>query len=187
MPATQTRTQRSYVPYTYSSSSSKSSVLDWRTPFPHIWISKISLLDFGQLVSNEDTFNKVMATIGHRRSLVNQSKTIWHLWLTSRHLLEEVNRQRHEAREVFMHMEQMGLQQELYGSCFTASPVWGRLDLHHRSLHCHPNHHSLHCHHNGLSFTHAKKLWLMTTYWTIMSLKLPSVPFCHYLPHLRAW
>jgi hypothetical protein len=40
--------------------------------------------------------------------------------------LEEVDRQQHEAQEVFMHMERMGLQQELYGSHFTASPVWGR-------------------------------------------------------------
>jgi hypothetical protein len=67
-----------------------------------------------------------MATIGHRRSLVNQSKMIRHLWLTSRCLLEEVNRQRHEAREIFTRMERMGLQQELYGSRFTASPVRGR-------------------------------------------------------------
>jgi hypothetical protein len=37
--------------------------------------------------------------------------------------LEEVDRQRHEAQVVFTRMERMGLQQELYGSCFTASPV----------------------------------------------------------------
>jgi hypothetical protein len=67
-----------------------------------------------------------MATIGHRWSLVNQSKTIQHLWLTSRCLLEEVNRQRHEARVIFTRMKWMGLQQELYSSCFTASPVRGR-------------------------------------------------------------
>jgi hypothetical protein len=67
-----------------------------------------------------------MATIGHWPSLINQSKTIWHLWLTSRCLLEEVDRQRHEAREVFTQMERMGLQQELYGSCFTALPVRGK-------------------------------------------------------------
>jgi hypothetical protein len=67
-----------------------------------------------------------VATIGHRRSLVNQSKTIRHLWLTSRRLLEEVNRQQHEARVVFTRIEQMGLQQELYGSCSTASPIQGR-------------------------------------------------------------
>jgi hypothetical protein len=67
-----------------------------------------------------------MATIGHRRSLVNQSKTIQHLWLTSRRLLEEVDRQRHEAQVVFTQMERMGLQQELYGSRFTASLVRGR-------------------------------------------------------------
>jgi hypothetical protein len=67
-----------------------------------------------------------MATIGHWRSLINQSKTIRHLWLTSRHLLEEVDRQRHEAWVVFTQMEQMGLQQELYGSRFTASLVRGR-------------------------------------------------------------
>jgi hypothetical protein len=67
-----------------------------------------------------------MATIGHRQSLVNQSKTIQNLWLTSRRLLEEVNRQRHEAQVIFTRMERMGLQQELYGSCFTASPIRGR-------------------------------------------------------------
>jgi hypothetical protein len=125
MPATQTHAQQSYVPYAYSSSSSESSVLDWRTLFPYIQIPKISLLDFGRLVSDKDTFDKVMATIGHWQSLVNQLKTIWHLWLTSRRLLE-INRQRHEARVVFTRMEQMSLQQELYGSHFTASPVQGR-------------------------------------------------------------
>jgi hypothetical protein len=126
MPATQTRAQQSYVLYTYSSFSSKSSVLDQHTPFPYIQIPKISLLDFGWLLSDEETFDEVMATIGHRQSLVNQSKTIWHLWLTSRRLLEEVNRRWHEARVVFTWMEQMGLQQELYGSHFTASMIWGR-------------------------------------------------------------
>jgi hypothetical protein len=159
MPATQTRAQRPYVPYAYSSSSSESSVLNQRTPFPYIQIPKISLLDYGQLLSNEDTFDEVMATIGHRRSLVNQSKMIRHLWLTSRHLLEEVDRQRHEARRIFTRMERMGLQQELYGSCFTASPIRkDRNNLHHRSLHCQPNHHTHHCHHNHLSSTHVKKL-----------------------------
>jgi hypothetical protein len=127
MPATWTRAQRPYVPYAYSSSSSfESSILDRCTLFPYIWIPKISLLDYGWLLSNEENFDEVMATIGHRRSLVNQSKTIWHLWLTSRCLLEEVDRQRHEAWVIFTRMERMGLQQELYGSCFTASPVRGR-------------------------------------------------------------
>jgi hypothetical protein len=97
MPTTRTHTQRSYVPYTYSSSSSKSSVLDRRTLFPYIRIPKISLLEYGRLLSDKETFDEVMATIGHQRSLVNQSKTIRHLWLTSRRLLEEVDRQRHEA------------------------------------------------------------------------------------------
>jgi hypothetical protein len=123
MPATQIHAQQPYVPYTYSSSSSESSILDQRTPFPYIQIPKISLLDYGQLLSDEETFNEVMATIGHQRSLVNQSKTIQHLWLTSRCLLEEVDRQQHEAQVIFTQMEQMGLQQELYGSRFTASPV----------------------------------------------------------------
>jgi hypothetical protein len=126
MPATQTRAQQSQVPYAYSSSSFESSVLDRRTPFPYIRIPKISLLDYGQLLSDKDTFDKVMATIGHQQSLVNQSKTIRHLWLTSRHLLEEVDRQRHEAQRIFTRMERMGLQQELYGSRFTALPVRGR-------------------------------------------------------------
>jgi hypothetical protein len=97
MPATRTRAQRPYVPYAYSSSSSESSVLDRRTPFPYLRIPKISLLDYGRLLSDKDTFDEVMATIGHRRSLVNQSKTIRHLWLTSRRLLEEVDKQQHEA------------------------------------------------------------------------------------------
>jgi hypothetical protein len=97
MPTTRTRAQQSYVPYTYSSSSSESSVLDRCTPFPYIRIPKISLLDYGRLLSNEETFDKIMATIGHRQSLVNQSKTIQYLWLTSRRLLEEVDRQQHEA------------------------------------------------------------------------------------------
>jgi hypothetical protein len=105
MPATRTHAQRSYVPYAYFSSSSESSVLDRRTPFPYIQIPKISLLGYGQLLSDKETFDEVMATIGHRQSLVNQSKTIRHLWLTSRCLLEEVDRQRHEAREVFTRME----------------------------------------------------------------------------------
>jgi hypothetical protein len=76
MPATRTRTQQSYVPYAYSSFSSESSVLDRRTPFPYIQIPKISLLDYGRLLSDEETFNKVMATIRHQQSLINQSKTI---------------------------------------------------------------------------------------------------------------
>jgi hypothetical protein len=126
MPATRTRAQQPFVPYAYSSSSSESSVLDRRTPFPYLRVPKIPLLDYGRLLSDEDTFDKVMATIGHRRSLVNQSKMIRHLWLTSRHLLEEVDKQRHEARRIFARMEQMGLQQELYGSRFTALPVRGR-------------------------------------------------------------
>jgi hypothetical protein len=105
MPATRTHAQRSYVSYAYSSSSSKSSVLDQHTLFPYIRIPKISLLDYGRLLSNEETFDEVMATIRHRRSLVNQSKMIRHLWLTSRRLLEEVDRQRHEAWEVFTRME----------------------------------------------------------------------------------
>jgi hypothetical protein len=126
MPTTQTRAQQSHVPYAYSSSSSESSVLDRHTPFPYLRIPKISLLDYGRLLSDEDTFDEVMATIGHRQSLVNQSKTIRHLWLTSRCLLEEVDKQRHEARRIFARMERMSLQQELYGSRFTASPVQGR-------------------------------------------------------------
>jgi hypothetical protein len=155
MPATRTRAKRPYVPYAYSSSSSESSILNRRTPFPYIRISKISLLDYGRLLSNEKTFDKVMATIGHWRSLVNQLKTIRHLWLTSRRLLEEVDRQRHEARVVFTRMERMGLQQELYGSRFTASLVRGRSEQSTSPLH--PNHQSLLCHHNCLSSTHVKK------------------------------
>jgi hypothetical protein len=87
MPATETRAQQSYVPYAYSSFSSESSVLDWRTPFPYLHIPKISLLDYGWLLSEEKIFDEVIATIGHQQSLVNQSKNIWHLWLTFRCLL----------------------------------------------------------------------------------------------------
>jgi hypothetical protein len=65
MPATQTRAQQSYIPYAYSSSSSESSVLDRRTPFPYIQIPKIPLLDYGQLLGDEETFDKVMVIIGH--------------------------------------------------------------------------------------------------------------------------
>jgi hypothetical protein len=105
MPATRTRAQQAYVPYAYSSSSFESSILDRCTPFPYIQIPKISLLDYGRLLSDEENFDEVMATIGHRRSLVNQSKTIRHLWFTSRRLLEEVDRQGHEARVIFTRME----------------------------------------------------------------------------------
>jgi hypothetical protein len=65
MPATRTHAQRSSVPYAYSSSSSESSVLNQCTPSPYIHIPKISLLDYGKLLSDEETFDKVMATIGH--------------------------------------------------------------------------------------------------------------------------
>jgi hypothetical protein len=61
------------------------------------------------------------------------------LWLTSRRLLEEVDRQRHEAWVVFTRMEQMGLQPELYGSCFTASPVQGRSEWSTPSLSSQPS------------------------------------------------
>jgi hypothetical protein len=57
-----------------------------------------------------------MATIGHHRSLVNQSRTIQHLWRTTQQLLQEVDRQRMEANHIFDRMERMGLQQELFGS-----------------------------------------------------------------------
>jgi hypothetical protein len=63
MPATQTHAQQSYVPYAYSSFSS---VLDQCTLFPYLHITKISLLDYGQLLSDEETFDEVMATIGHQ-------------------------------------------------------------------------------------------------------------------------
>jgi hypothetical protein len=187
MPATRTHAQQSYVPYAYSSSSSESSVLDWWTLFPYIQIPKIFLLDFKQLVSNKDTFNEVMATIGHRRSLVNQSKTIWHLWLTSRCLLEEVDRQRHKARVVFTRMEQMGLQQELYSSCFTASPVQGRSEWSTPSvspLSSQPSFSPLSS--QPSQFHSCEETVINNTYQIIMSLKLPSLLFCHYLSHLWA-
>jgi hypothetical protein len=57
MPTTQTHAQQSYVPYAYSSSSSESSVLDQCTPFPYIQIPKILLLDYGRLLSDEETFD----------------------------------------------------------------------------------------------------------------------------------
>jgi hypothetical protein len=65
MPATWTHTQQSSVSYAYSFSSSERSVLDQRTPFSYICIPKISLLDYGWLLSDEETFNEVLATIGH--------------------------------------------------------------------------------------------------------------------------
>jgi hypothetical protein len=61
MPTTQIRAQQPFVPYAYSSSSSESSILDRRTPFPYIRIPKISLLEYGWLLGNEETFDKVMA------------------------------------------------------------------------------------------------------------------------------
>jgi hypothetical protein len=63
-----------------------------------------------------------MATIGHRHSLVNQSRTIQHLWRMTQQLLQEVDRQRMEANCIFDRMERMGLQQELFGSQWTCSP-----------------------------------------------------------------
>jgi hypothetical protein len=119
-----------------------------------------------------------MATIG----LVNQSKTIWHLWLTSRCLLEEVDRQWHEAREVFTQMEQMGLQQELYSSRFTASPVRGRSERSMPSLSSQPSYSPLS---SQPSQFHSCEETM--TYQTTMSLRIPFLPFCHYLPHLWAW
>jgi hypothetical protein len=123
-----------------------------------------------------------MATIGHQRSLVNQSKTIQHLWLTSRCLLEEVDRQRHEAREVFTRMERMGLQQELYGSCFTASPVRGRSEQSTPSvspLSTQPSYSSLSS--QPSQFYSCEETVINQT---TMSLKLLSLPFCHYHSHL---
>jgi hypothetical protein len=54
--------------------------------------------------------------------------------------LEEVDRQQHEAQVVFTQMEWMGLQQELYGSRFTASPVRGRSEQSTPSLSFQPSH-----------------------------------------------
>jgi hypothetical protein len=62
MPATRTRAQQFSVPYAYSSSSSESFVLDQCTLFPYICIPKILLLDYGRLLSQEETFDKVMDT-----------------------------------------------------------------------------------------------------------------------------
>jgi hypothetical protein len=120
-----------------------------------------------------------MATIGHWWSLVNQSKTIRHLWLTSRRLLEEVDRQQHKARVIFTQMEWMGLQQELYGSCFTASPVWGRSEQSTSPLSSQPSVSPLS---SQLSQFHSCEETV--TYQTIMSLKTHLLPFCHYHSHL---
>jgi hypothetical protein len=78
MPASRTRARaRPYSPpYHYESSSSESSVQNRRTPFPYIEIPNITLLDYCQIVQDEETYDKLMATIGHRQSLVNQSKMI---------------------------------------------------------------------------------------------------------------
>jgi hypothetical protein len=79
-------------------------------------------MDYCRIVQDEETYDELMATIGHRRSLVNQSRMIRHLWLTSRILLQEADRQQTEANRIFERMERMGLQQELYGSRWTRSP-----------------------------------------------------------------
>jgi hypothetical protein len=123
MPATRTRARPHSPPYYYdSSSSSESSVLTRQTPFPYTRISTHILFDYCRIVEDEETFNKLMATIKHRCSLVNQSRTIWHLWLTTRQLLQEVDRQRIKANCVFDRMKRMGLQQELFGSRWTWLP-----------------------------------------------------------------
>jgi hypothetical protein len=72
-----------------------------RTPFPYIEIPNITLMDYCQIVQDEETYDELMATIGHRRSLVNQSRMIRHLWLTSRILLQEADRQCIEANRIF--------------------------------------------------------------------------------------
>jgi hypothetical protein len=76
MPTTRTHAQQSSVPYIYSSSSATSSVLKQCSLFPYTQILNILLLDYGQLLSDTETFDKVMATIGHQQSLVNLLKTI---------------------------------------------------------------------------------------------------------------
>jgi hypothetical protein len=124
-------------------------------------------------------FDEVMATIGHRRSLVNQLKTIRHLWLTSRCLLEEVDRQRHKAQVVFTHMD---LQQELHGSRFTASPVQGRSERSTSSQSSQPFFSPLS---SQLSQFHSCEETM--TYHLTMSLKIHSLPFRHYLLYLWAW
>jgi hypothetical protein len=116
---TQTRARPHSPPYHYESSSSESSVQNRQTPFPYIKIPNITLIDYCQIVQDKETFDELMATIGHRRSLVNQSRMIRHLWLTSRILLQEADRQRTEANRIFERMEWMGLQQELYRSQWT--------------------------------------------------------------------
>jgi hypothetical protein len=91
-------------------------VLNRRTPFPYIEIPNITLIDYCRIIQNKETFNELTATIGHRRSLVNQTRMIRHIWITSQLLLQEVDRQWQEANRIFERMERMGLQQELYGS-----------------------------------------------------------------------
>jgi hypothetical protein len=124
MPRIRTRTRARPVspPYYYDSSSSESSVLARRTPFPYTRIPNLTLIEYCRIVENKETFDELMATIGHRHSLVNQSRTIQHLWRTTQQLLQEVNRQRLEANRIFDRMEHMGLQQELFGSRWTRSP-----------------------------------------------------------------
>jgi hypothetical protein len=93
-----------------------------------------------------------MATIGHWWSLVNQLKTIRHLWLTCRRLLEEVDRQQREVWVVFTQMEWIDLQQKLYGSCMAVTLLhhWYKEDR--NGLH-HPSHPYPLYHHNHLSST----------------------------------
>jgi hypothetical protein len=78
MPASRTRTRARphSPPYYYESSSSESSVQNRRTPFPYIEIPNITLMDYCQIIQDEETYDELMATIGHRQSLVNQSRMI---------------------------------------------------------------------------------------------------------------
>jgi hypothetical protein len=124
MPASRTRirAQPHSPPYHYDSSSSESSVLARQTPFLYTRIPSLTLIEYCRIVENKETFDELMATIGHRCSLVNQSRTIQHLWCTTQQLLQEVDRQCMEANCIFDRMERMGLQQELFGSRWTRSP-----------------------------------------------------------------
>jgi hypothetical protein len=88
-----------------------------------------------------------------------------------------------------MRMERMGLQQELYGSRFTALPVQGRSERSTPSvspLSSQPSFSPLSSQPSQFHSCEETVINDNLSYQTIMSLKLPLLPFCHYLPHLRA-
>jgi hypothetical protein len=58
-------------------------------------------MDYCCIIQNKETLDKLMATIGHRQSLVNQTRMIRHIWFMSQLLLQEADRQHLEANRIF--------------------------------------------------------------------------------------